>query len=278
MEIWRIAGGKRSGPFPDYEVRGWIEKGEIEPDERVWHEGLEEWTRIDQVGIYRELFEKKAEMATPPPLPKGSPTPEGNPLDDQVKGRVYLMRRFWARWMDLFVYGSLWWLALYFGGRDVGAASLNPWLMLVMYIPWFVLEAWLIHRFGTTPGKWLMGLSVSNDDGSLLSLKQSIWRSLRVLVTGIGFGWRWLSPLCQTMSWFTARRIGKPVWDFLGGHKVTATELNPFKLMALIFGYLAAMMLQFSILGPYVEKMVVEQNPEMAEFYEPWHQFYLPKR
>lgn len=275
MDIWRIVGGKRSGPYPDYEIRGMIEQGGMEADERVWHEGLDEWVRVDQVGIFKEIFEKKA-MVKPPPLPK-EPVElgEGAVL---VKTKIHLTRRFFARWMDLFVYGALWWLALYFGGRDLGVASMNPWLMFIMYIPWFVLEAWLIHRFGTTPGKWLMGLSVSNDDGSALSLKESIWRSMRVLVTGIGFGWRWLSPLCQTMSWFTARRIGKPVWDYLGGHKVTATELNPFKLMGLIGGFFAAMMLQFAILGPYMEKVVVEQHPGMAKDYELWHKFYLPKR
>ena len=194
------------------------------------------------------------------------------------KPDIHLIRRFVARWLDLFVYAAFWWLTLYLSGRNIGAAWTNPWLMLIMYLPWFAVEAWLIQRFGTTPGKWLMGLSVSNDDGSRLALKASIWRSIRVLVTGIGFGWAWLSPLCQTMSWFTARRVGRPVWDFLGGHKVTAKELNPFKLIALILVGAAALMLQFSILGPYMEKMVLEQKPEMAEQYQPFHKFYLPKR
>lgn len=276
MDIWRIVGGKRSGPYPDYEIRGMIEKGGMEADERVWHEGLDEWKRVDEVVIFQGLFEKKAKEVSPPPLPEGSAVPDGNGV--KVKPKVFLTRRFFARWMDLFVYGAFWWLALYFGGRDIGVASMNPWLMLTMYIPWFAVEAWLLHRFGTTPGKWLMGLAVRNDDGSLLSLKQAIWRSLRVLVTGIGFGWKWLSPLCQTMSWFTARRMGKPVWDYLGGHQVTARELNPFKIMMLMAGFFFAMMLQFSVLGPYVERVVVEEKPEMAPYYEPWHRFYLPPR
>lgn len=276
MEIWRIVGGKRSGPYPDYEIRGMIEKGGMEANDRVWHEGLDEWTRVDQVGIFKGLFEQKPIPVTPPPLPEDAAESGGKAV--LVKPKIHLIRRFWARWMDLFVYGSLWWLALYLGGRDLGVASMNPWLMLTMYIPWFVLEAWLIHRFGTTPGKWLMGLAVRNDDGSLLSLKAAIWRSLRVLVTGIGFGWRWLSPLCQTMSWFTARRIGKPVWDYVGGHKVIGSELNPYKLMGLIFGFLAAMSLQFSVLGPHIEAAVVKENPELAQYYKAWHRFYLPRR
>lgn len=274
MKIWRIIGGKRSGPYLDYEIRGMIEKGGIEADERVWHEGLEEWTRVDQVGIFKDHFEKEAvKLPTPPPLPKESQGASG-----QEGAEPFLLRRFFARWMDLFVYAAFWWLALYLGGRDIGVAWMNPWLMLVMYIPWFATEAWMIQRLGFTPGKWLMGLSVKNEDGSLLTLKESIWRSLRVLVTGIGFGWQWLSPLCQLMSWFTARRIGKPVWDYLGGHKVEAKELNPFKLIAMMLGAFAAMMLQFSIIGPHAERVVVEQRPEMAEQYKVFRQFYLPER
>lgn len=273
MDIWRIIGGKRSGPYRDYEIRGMIESGEIEEDERVWHEGLEEWVRVDQVGIFKDLFEKKTIPVTPPPLPEKARA--GVVL---LKPASFLTRRFFARWMDLFVYAALWWLVLYFSGRDIGAAWVNPWLKLIMYIPWFAVEAWMLHRFGSTPGKWLMGLSVRNADGSLLTLKQSIWRSLRVLVTGIGFGWMWLSPLCQVMSWFTTRRIGKPVWDYLGSHKVVGKELNPFKLMVVIFGMFAALMLQFSITGRYQEKIALEQNPDMAENYKVLHRFYLPKR
>lgn len=276
MDIWRIVEGKRSGPYRDYEIRSLIEKGGMEPEERVWHDGLDEWMRVDQVGIFKDLFEKKSVPVTPPPLPEAAGGKDAKAV--AVRSETFLLRRFFARWMDLFIYSALWWLVLYFSGRDIGAAWMNPWLKLIMYIPWFAFEAWMLQRFGTTPGKWLMGLSVSNDDGSLLTLKASIWRSIRVLVTGIGFGWAWLSPICQMMSWFTARRIGKPVWDYLGGHKVVATELNPFKLMVAIFGAFAAVMLQFSITGPYQEEVAIEQNPKMAENYEVLHKFYLPRR
>lgn len=276
MDIWRIVGGKRSGPYPDYEIRGMIENGGINAEERLWHEGLDEWVRADQVGIFKGVFEKRVIGVTPPPLPKE--VEDGKAKASLQKPTAFLLRRFFARWMDLFVYAALWWLALYFSGRNIGAAWMNPWLKLIMYIPWFAVEAWMLHRFGSTPGKWLMGLSVRNTDDSLLTLKASIWRSLRVLVTGIGFGWMWLSPLCQLMSWFTARRIGKPVWDYLGGHKVVATELNPFKLMAVIFSIFVAVMLQFAVTGPYQEEVAVKQNPKMEESYELLRHFYLPRR
>ena len=72
MDIWRIVGGKRSGPYRDYEIRGMIEKGGMEPEERIWHEGLDSWTPANQVGIFKGLFEQKSVPVNPPPLPKGS--------------------------------------------------------------------------------------------------------------------------------------------------------------------------------------------------------------
>jgi hypothetical protein len=145
-----------------------------------------------------------------------------------------------------------------------------------MFLPWFAIEAWLIHRFGKTPGKWLMGLKVSNEDGSPLALKESVWRSLRVMITGIGFGWGLLAILCQTMSWFTTRRLGKPIWDYLGNHKVEAEPLKPMRIAALVFVFVGAAQLQMAVRGPHEEKIMVEQFPHYKEFFERSDKWYFP--
>ena len=157
MEIWLIINGKRSGPYPDYEIRSRIEHGEITSEEIVWHEGLAEWTPIGELELFRNSLEKQAPTSVPPPLPKGYTEATAG-----AKPKAHLGRRFWARWTDLTLYSALWWLGMYLGGRDIGSAIGNLWLLIPMFLPWFAVEAWLIHRFGTTPGKWLIGLKVSN--------------------------------------------------------------------------------------------------------------------
>ena len=94
-------------------------------------------------------------------------------------------------------------------GRDIGATLANPWIILFLYVPWFVLETILLHRFGTTPGKWLLGIRVVNNDGSLLSLAEATRRSARVLFIGIGFGLDLIAIVCQIMAWFTTKRLGR---------------------------------------------------------------------
>lgn len=277
MEIWLILNGKRSGPYPDYEIRGRIEHGEMEREEKVWHEGLAEWTSVGDLELFRNSFGDKMPMASPPALPQEYLEQNMKEVGE-LKPKRYLGRRFWARWLDLTAYSALWWLAMYFSGRDIGAAIINSWLLLTIYLPWFAIEAWLIHRFGRTPGKWLMGLRVVNDDGSSLELKPAIWRSLRVIVTGIGFGWFLLSVLCMAMSWFTTRRIGKPIWDHIGGHKVIVKSLSPFRTAAMVILFFLISQIHFGIYGRYSDRALIELFPEQREFIEMRKPLYFPER
>ncbi len=276
MEIWLIRNGERSGPYPDYDIRSRIQHEELDAETRVWHEGLAGWTELGQLDLFRDEFVGRSAAPAPPELPQGYLERASATKAKSKSPQPYFGRRFWARWMDLSVYSAVWWLGMYVGGREIGEAIRNPWMLLSMYVPWFMLEAWLIHRFGTTPGKWLLGLKVRNDDESSLSLKASIWRSTRVMVTGIGFGWGLLSILCQGMSWFTTKRIGRPIWDYLGNHKVIGTSLNPFKIAAVVFLFVGAAQLQMAVKGPHEEKIVSETYPQFKEFFEQADKWYFP--
>jgi hypothetical protein len=174
------------------------------------------------------------------------------------------------------LYATVWWLLIYLVGRDIGAAMRSDLMKILIFIPWFAIEAWLLHRFGTTPGKWLMGIRVVNEDESELTLKASIWRSIRVLIVGIGFGWGFLSLLCQTMSWFTTRKIGKPVWDYMGKHKIVVTPLGAFRIITLVVLMFIASQLQTAVKGPYMQEEILKQYPEMKEFFEKGNPMYFP--
>ncbi|RYD49048.1 MAG: RDD family protein [Verrucomicrobiaceae bacterium] len=155
---------------------------------------------------------------------------------------------------------------------------LSQWVLFLQYVPWFILEALLIHYTGTTPGKWLLGLKVTNLDGSRLDLAASTRRSLRVMLLGVGFGWSILAVFCQTLSYFTAKRLGSTLWDHTGGHRVNAAPLNPLRLIPFIFIFFASIQLHALVLYPYYKKFAIEQNPKLKEFFERQPQWHLPKR
>ena len=279
MDIWIIRNGQKLGPMHDYEARRKIEAGELTRDTPAWHEGLDAWRPLCEIAIFKDDFnwvhlgdqdsgptheEEEAAIlgaADSPPLPT---TP-------------VLWRRFWARWLDIHVYVAIWWLCMWASGRDSESVLTNLWIMVVQLVPWFIAESILIHRFGTTPGKWLLGLHVVNTNGTRLSLAAATLRSFRVLVGGIGFGLFLLAPFCQTLSFFTAKRLGNALWDQAGGHRVQSQPIVAWRVITLVCLFLAAQQLQMAVIAPYVVKSYAEDYPFLKEALDnmPWH---LPPR
>lgn len=273
MDVWIIQNGEKTGPLHDFEIRRKIEDGELPASTPAWHEGLDAWKPLVEIDLFRREFDK-------PPAPPGkdfepsAPSPAPPPVPDQP----HLVRRFWARWLDLYLYAGLWWIAMWAVGRDIGMILENQWIILFHYVPWFVFETFLIHRFGTTPGKWLLGIRIVNNDGTQLTLAESTRRCARVLFIGLGFGWGILALICQLMSWVTTKRLGRPLWDQAGGHRLEAAPLGPLRLVAYVFILSAALQLQMIVVAPYVMETAGRTFPSFKEQFEenpPWH---LPKR
>jgi uncharacterized RDD family membrane protein YckC len=258
MDFWLICNGEKTGPLPDYEIRSKIEAGDLRSDDPVWSEGMAGWMPLKSVALFTDCFERRAVAAEavtpalPPPLPMPS--------------AVY--RRFWARWFDLIGYGSLWWLGMWVSGNDLKAMLLNPWFVVLHMLPWFLLETVLIHHFGTTPGKALLGLSVANVDGRALSYSQSLRRAFRVMIAGIGFGIGLISPVCQILNWITVRRIGMTLWDRAGGHQVSVKPLNPLRVMTLVIGFFLAIQIEGAILSPVMGELMVKDFPELKGLFD----------
>ncbi|MCU0750577.1 MAG: RDD family protein [Akkermansiaceae bacterium] len=275
MDIWIIQDGEKTGPIHDFEVRKKIESGELEGGTPAWHEGLPAWKPLREIELFQREFENPVRdygdfREDPPDSPHPAPASPAATIPQVLPDAEgpHSVRRFWARWFDLGLYSALWWLVMALVGRDITATLTNPWVLLMHYVPWFVLEAFLIHRFGTTPGKWLLGLKVVNDDGSLLSLGAATHRSSRVLFLGIGFGWDIVCIICQIMSFFTARRLGRPLWDHAAGHKVIATPINPLPLISYIFAFFAAFMIKSIIIIPAAIELRAKNDPEFKRQYE----------
>jgi uncharacterized RDD family membrane protein YckC len=208
MDIWIIRDGEKTGPFHDFEIRRKIEAGELSATTSAWHEGLTAWKPLVEIDLFTREFQLEKSAAEKAEEISSS-LPESPPLPLEAKPKTYYMRRFWARWLDLALFSSLWWLGMWAAHQDIGSILVSPLHGFTQFIPWFIFEALLLHRFGTTPGKWLLGLRVVNaGDGSLLSLPAAARRCTLVLVVGIGFAWGPLSAICMIMSLITARRMG----------------------------------------------------------------------
>jgi uncharacterized RDD family membrane protein YckC len=283
MDIWIIRDGEKVGPIQDYEIRRKIETGELTRDVMAWHEGLSTWRPLVEIPLFRDEFDwvHLGDLSTAPPLDEEladlrQPRPAGPP---PLPGAQVLGRRFWARWLDVHCYLAVWWLAMWAAGRDIEATLGNVLLLVAQLVPWVIAESIMIHRYGATPGKWLLGLRVANADGTPLSLAAATLRSFRILVIGIGFGWGPLALFCQAFSFVMVRRLGHPLWDHAGGHRVRAVgPLAAWRIISVILLLFVAIQLQMAVIAPYVIKNASETFPVLKETLEknpPWH---LPER
>ncbi|MEI6177628.1 MAG: RDD family protein [Verrucomicrobiota bacterium] len=276
MDIWIILDGEKSGPIHDFDIRKKIESGELPATTPAWHEGLGAWRPLSEISLFSSEFDRPLAEPEPSPVPRQDSA--GGPLPPPLPEKTYLIRRFWARWLDLYFFAGIWWLIMWIAGRDIGDMLINPLELLFQYIPWFVIEALMLHRFATTPGKWLLGIRVVNNNGSFLSLPEAGRRCARVLFLGIGFGMQIVCTVCQLMAVVTTRRIGRPLWDHAGGHRITATPLQPVGVSVYVISLFIAMQLQWIVVAPYVMEEAGNTFPILKEQFEknpPWH---LPKR
>lgn len=98
-------------------------------------------------------------------------------------------RRFFARMLDLLLYTALWgsFLELLAGSSAIrnsaGSGLLNTVMSLLIMV---LLEPLLLRLWGATPGKWVMGLSVTDSDGGRLCYSAGLSRTLSVLWYGMG--------------------------------------------------------------------------------------------
>ena len=98
-------------------------------------------------------------------------------------------RRFFARSMDLFIYNAIWGLFLTFvmnanvSLRSQGESILDT---LVAFGLMLLLEPLMLALFGTTPGKWILGLKVEDHDGRYLYYTEAFSRTWMVFLRGFG--------------------------------------------------------------------------------------------
>jgi uncharacterized RDD family membrane protein YckC len=82
-----------------------------------------------------------------------------------------------------------------------------------LYVLWTICVAILLTVVGTTPGKFLFGLSIAREDGRRPDFLQAFGRSWSVLVLGCGLG----LPVVSLMTYHTSYRKldynGCTSWD-----------------------------------------------------------------
>ncbi|MCL4245930.1 MAG: RDD family protein [Candidatus Dadabacteria bacterium] len=219
--IWHYDSGNRPrGPYTESEIAGRIAEGEVTGQTLVWAHPMEEWLPAATVETFRAHFAKGEPLLDDPTVPAGP-------------GFVYVSQmqpwaRYFARHLDYAAFGlvaivvsmltfsSVHGILTMTGGQIIIA-------VILLTLVWAFVEAALISVYGTTPGKYLLGIHVADSEGRKPGIAQSLRRSLRVWAMGIGMALPIVGLVAQFLGWRALKRHGVAPWD-----RLSRTEVEHF--------------------------------------------------
>lgn len=109
---------------------------------------------------------------------------------------------------------------------------------------WNFIEALLISSFGTTPGKWLFGIKVTQKKGGRLNYMEALNRSMFVWILGIGIGIAFLQIVAMAIALLYLLSKGETFWDRLLNTQVDHRPLGLGRIILAIAAYLVLLSLQ----------------------------------
>lgn len=149
--------------------------------------------------------EEKANNMRPQNVPQGQ-----KHAVSQAEERCYAFtpwRRLFAFFLDINLCMLIWRVVLSLALR-VNLSRYDEWGLWLLFtyaaaLLQFLLEPLLLHRFGATPGKAIMGIYIETESGERPTYAQALARTWKRFLSGFGFGAPILRWVC---AWRNGRR------------------------------------------------------------------------
>jgi uncharacterized RDD family membrane protein YckC len=226
--------GERSGPHTQFHIIEGIRDERLKGDELIWRLGMDGWQPLRSMREFEDFWpiteaaREQAEAAR-----KVARTELDRP-------RPWL--RFWARmldymWFFLFVLTIVGpWLP-----KEPPRLEHNPFLShlvldlfvlvpMLLYVP---VEAWLLSKFGSTPGRALLRVQVRRLDGGLPTFTQALSRSFQVCVKGLALGLPLVYLIAMWWSRIMLVQRGVSSWDESAETRVEHGEAETWRYLVL---------------------------------------------
>lgn len=142
---------------------------------------------------------------------------EIGPAKDCVPESCSPWRRLFARSLDWFFYGIGWNILLVFAGNVNLSARTSfgdqIFGVLITMLLMLLLEPIFLHFFGTTPGKWILGIRVLDRERELLSYTDALERTWLVMREGLGLQIPVYNLICQWKSYCACVEGKRLSWE-----------------------------------------------------------------
>ena len=130
-----------------------------------------------------------------------------------LNNRTIPWARYFARLFDFILVGFICYVPvlIIWGSRNTNI-TLFQFLIVIPFI-YIFFEPFCYVLWGATPGKFLYSIKVLNEDGSKLSLRKAVKRSLQVLIRGNAFGIPFLIVLANFIAFRYYEDNKQTPWD-----------------------------------------------------------------
>ena len=182
-------------------------------------------------------------------------------------------RRFFARGLDTMIYSTLWSVFLMLAlnvnmtARSTGQELLDALACLLLML---FVEPLLLSRFAATPGKWLLGLRVTDNDDQRLTYGAALERTWTMFCRGMGLSIP-IYNLVRLWKSYTACDSGETLeWEY--DSALTLRDERGWRALAYIGAYAV-------LIGGLLLALAAAETPKhrgeltVAEFCENYNRF-----
>lgn len=247
LQIYLVIDEEKKGPYTLFQVEEQLRDGTFEGDHLAWYDGVGEWAPLRDLPPFESFFRRRdAELEDERRVKAAERVAElqRERTESLPKSDVRPWTRFWARNLDWWFFFVLC-LMVMVGMRAMGWVNTNiadfmvvvPMLMPVMHL----IEAYCIDRWGTTPGKALVGIHITDAEGNALDFGASLRRSLGVFVLAMGCYIGPLSLFTLPFAYYLLKKNRRSFWDMSTGsfvHHAPFQAKHVFIPLAIMFGFM----------------------------------------
>lgn len=159
--------------------------------------------------------------------------------------------RFWARVLDYLIWGAIISFCIYgnpfifwYHIMSFNFSSIYTCIFLIFSLMSLVpIEAFLLSTWGYTPGKWLLMVTIRDNNGNKLSYRKALKRAVAVFIFGIGLGIPIITIIALFMAHYKLTKDSTTLWDESGKYAVTHDRIGPIRVIILVIILLAFMQL-----------------------------------
>ena len=200
-----------------------VQMNKLEGDRAVIERAAAVCRELERAGVEYAVLEPRPWLAQLQPqelvrsgLPKPPAVPAEDRREEEPQACYHPWMRYFARVLDTALYDTvinLAWLMIFRDQSFIRLQTANVltvtlWSVAMLALTLALEPLWL-HYWGWTPGKWLFGLKLRDEDGEKLSIQRGWERSRRLAWEGYG----WNIPIWSLWRMWRSRDAALGGWN-----------------------------------------------------------------